>query len=77
MKIKINTLMLWIAVSLFTISFGFSLYFIGWKSIEQRIYLRGVNDAVNAIILQAQQNKEVVITTTGGQLILVPKRVNK
>ena len=48
-------------------------YFVGWKKIEQKIYMRGVNDVVGSIILQVQQTGEVRINTNDGQIILVPK----
>jgi len=53
-------------------SIGFNLY-VGFRQLEQRIYLRGVDDAINSIVIQVRQIGEVRINTDQGQMILVPQ----
>lgn len=50
-----------------------NLYAFGWKKIEQKLYSRGVGDAINTVINQIQQTGQVIIDTPDGQVILVPK----
>jgi len=53
-------------------SVSLNLYWFGWKRIEQRIYQRGVNDAIVFVVSQVQNTGEVRITTEQGTLILAP-----
>lgn len=60
-----------------------NVYFFGWKKIEQKIYQRGVNDAVLSVSNQVKNSGQIILPSftlnekgewiQDGQIILVPQ----
>ncbi len=74
MKTKVFNSIIVIALA---VSIGCNIFFFAWKPLRRRVYLQGTNDTINAFIAQVQQNKQVVINTPNGPIILILKESAK
>jgi len=63
-------------VTICVVSIVLNLYFFAWKTVERKIYRRGVNDALASVLTQARQNGQITFNMPNGQMTLVPKDPN-